>query len=54
MTAPSPFHSGEIAVQERVGVHERAERSAAHSIRDHLIEQNQDFYTLLPLSLIHI
>ena len=49
MTAPSPFHSGEIAVQERVGVHERAERSAAHSIRDHLIEQHRDFYTLLPM-----
>lgn len=49
MTAPLPFHAGEIAVQERVGVHDRAERSAAHSIRDHLIEQHRDFYTLLPM-----
>lgn len=49
MTAPSPFHAGEIAVQERVGVHERAERSATHSIRDHLIEQHRDFYPLLPM-----
>ncbi len=48
MIATSPFHSGKIAVQERVGVHERAEHSAAHSIRDHLIEQHRDFYTLLP------
>ena len=49
MRGQSPFHAGELAVQERVGVHERAERSAAHSIRDHLIEQHRDFYTLLPM-----
>ena len=49
MTGQSPFHAGEIAVQERVGVHERAERSAAHSIRDYLIEQHRDFYPLLPM-----
>jgi predicted pyridoxine 5'-phosphate oxidase superfamily flavin-nucleotide-binding protein len=52
MRGQSPFHAGELAVQERVGVHERAERSAAHSIRDHLIEQHRDFYTLLPMLFI--
>jgi len=49
MTGQSPFHAGEIAVQERVGVHEWAERSAAHSVRDYLIEQHRDFYPLLPM-----
>ncbi len=49
MTGTTPFHPGEVAVQERVGVHARAARSGAHSIRDHLIEQHRDFYPLLPM-----
>lgn len=50
MSSQAPFHAGEIAVQERVGVQDRAERSGRHSIRDHLIEQHRDFYPLLPMA----
>lgn len=49
MTEIPLFHQGEIAVQTRAGVADRAARSGAHSIRNHLIEQHQDFYPLLPM-----
>lgn len=44
----SPFHAGEIAVQERLGVRAKVEAQGRRFIRDYLTEQHQLFYTQLP------
>lgn len=44
----SPFHRGEQAIQDRVGVRERAEALGRRVIRDHLTEQHQTFFAGLP------
>ena len=49
---PSPFHAGEIALQQRVGVHERVEQMGRRMIRDHLVEQHREFFALLPTLLV--
>ncbi|MEL7448249.1 MAG: pyridoxamine 5'-phosphate oxidase family protein [Pseudomonadota bacterium] len=46
--ASSPFHSGEIAVQERMGVRESIEPWARKVVRSWMPEQHRDFYTQLP------
>lgn len=43
-TTGSPFHSGEIAVQSRLGVREQMERFGSQAIRDFMPNQHQDFY----------
>ncbi len=43
----SPFHIGEQAVQERLGVR-GVETWARRAVRDHLTEQHRDFHTSLP------
>lgn len=48
----SPFHKGEQAVQERVGVRDRIESSARRVVRDHLPHQHRAFYGQLPFVLI--
>jgi len=49
---PSPFHSGEQQVQERVGVRERMEAFGRRAIRDHMPDQHRDFYAKLPFVLL--
>lgn len=44
----SPFHAGEIAVQERVGVRAQMEAQGRRVIRDYLTEQHRQFYAQLP------
>lgn len=44
----SPFHEGERAIQERVGVKERILRFAHRAIRDHMPDQHRAFYGKLP------
>ncbi len=51
-TESSPFHAGEQALQERLGVREKVERFGRRAIRDHLIEQHRDFYAKLPFLLL--
>ncbi len=46
-----PFHTGEVAVQARLGVAERMHEIGAHVIRDRMPEQHQRFYEQLPLML---
>lgn len=46
--AESPFHPGEIEVQERLGVRNKIDQQGRRSIRDYLIEQHRQFYTQLP------
>jgi len=46
--AASPFHPGERAIQQRVGVRERVEEGGRRLIRDFLPEQHREFYASLP------
>jgi predicted pyridoxine 5'-phosphate oxidase superfamily flavin-nucleotide-binding protein len=48
----SPFHTGELQVQTRLGVAEKIAEIGRRIIRDHLIQQHIDFYALLPLILV--
>lgn len=40
----SPFHSGELEVQRRIGVDQQVADIGRRMIRDHLLQQHQDFY----------
>lgn len=50
--APSPFHRGEQAIQERLGVRLQVEEVGRRFIRDCLPEQHRSFYRLLSYVLI--
>lgn len=52
MLESSPWHSGEIALQESVGMVERMAEIGRRTIRDHLIAQHRDFYPLLPVVVL--
>lgn len=49
---PSPFHPGEQAAQQRLGVREQMERFGSRVIRDYLPGQHRDFYRQLPFVLV--
>jgi len=51
-SALSPFHAGELAVQERVGVRELAHSSGARGIRSFMPEQHRAFFNDLPLMVL--
>jgi predicted pyridoxine 5'-phosphate oxidase superfamily flavin-nucleotide-binding protein len=44
----TPWHEGERAVQERVGVRERLEQLGARVIRDAMPDQHREFFSQLP------
>lgn len=44
----SPYHEGELSIQESAGVAERIARVGRRNIRDHLIEPHRAFYPQLP------
>ncbi len=48
----SPFHAGERAVQERLGVRERLERQGRQMVRAFLPAQHRAFYAGLPWLLV--
>lgn len=48
----SPYHAGEQAVQERIGVRERAERAGRRIIRDFMPEQHRRFFSEMPFVVI--
>jgi len=48
----SPFHRGEQAIQERLGVREQMERFGSRVIRDHMPQQHRDFYQQLPFIFV--
>jgi predicted pyridoxine 5'-phosphate oxidase superfamily flavin-nucleotide-binding protein len=48
----SPFHDGEKAVQERVGVRDLAERVGRAIIRDHMPAQHRTFFANLPYLVV--
>ena len=50
--AESPFHQGELAVQERAGVRDKIETFARRVVLDHMPDQHRAFYNKLPFVLI--
>lgn len=48
----SPFHEGELALQERSGVRERIDRASRRMIRDFMPEEHRLFFEELPFLVI--
>jgi ferredoxin-NADP reductase/MOSC domain-containing protein YiiM/predicted pyridoxine 5'-phosphate oxidase superfamily flavin-nucleotide-binding protein len=48
----SPFHRGEKEIQSRLGIQEKMEEKGRRVIRDHMPEQNLEFFAQLPLLMI--
>lgn len=48
----SPWHRGEVALQESVGLAARLAELGPRVIRDHLTEQHRNFYPLLPFIVL--
>ncbi|TAM50714.1 MAG: pyridoxamine 5'-phosphate oxidase [Paraburkholderia sp.] len=48
----APFHAGEIAVQTRAGVREKAEIGGRRGIRRYLPEQHRQFFAQLPFIVL--
>lgn len=48
----SPFHRGELAVQERVGVRRQLDGQARRGIRNYLPEQHRRFFAQLPFIVV--
>jgi len=47
-SAASPFHAGEQAIQQRLGVRDRIESVGRRIIRNVLLDQHREFYAQLP------
>lgn len=54
MIHPTPFHAGEIAVQNRAGVADRTREMASRAIRDAMPVQHQEFFGNLPLMFLSL
>jgi len=50
--AASPFHPGERAIQQRLGVRERVEDGGRRLIRNFLPDEHRDFYARLPFLVL--
>ena len=48
----SPFHAGELAIQAKMGVKERADRLGRRMIREYLTEQHQEFFSQLAYIIV--
>lgn len=48
----SPFHAGELAVQERAGTLAQSAVSGRRGIRDHMPDQHRAFFAQLPFMLV--
>ncbi|OEZ97355.1 pyridoxamine 5'-phosphate oxidase family protein [Duganella sp. HH101] len=48
----SPFHAGELAIQQRVGVREQMAGAGAAGVRDYMPDQHRQFFGELPLFFI--
>lgn len=44
----SPFHEGELAIQERVGVREKIDAQGRSAVRRYLTDQHREFFPMLP------
>jgi predicted pyridoxine 5'-phosphate oxidase superfamily flavin-nucleotide-binding protein len=52
VTTPSPFHAGEQALQERLGVRASVERAGRRTIRSFLPEAHREALASFPLALV--
>lgn len=52
MRSESPFHSGELAIQARLGIQERIDRQGRRIIREYLTEQHQQFFARLSYLIV--
>lgn len=50
--AASPFHTGEQAMQERIGVRELMQRRGSRTIHSSMPDQHRSFYEQLPLLVV--
>lgn len=50
--ATSPWHAGEVEIQQRLGVAERMDTFGRRVIRDHMPDQHRTFYAQLPFLLV--
>lgn len=50
--SPSPFHRGEQAIQQQLGVREQMERFGSRVIRDYMPQQHREFYQQLPFIFV--
>ncbi|MBG4956653.1 pyridoxamine 5'-phosphate oxidase family protein [Pseudomonas aeruginosa] len=48
----SPFHTGELAIQERAGVREQVAGFGSRAIRTFMPDQHREFFSLLSLLLV--
>ncbi|MEL6554781.1 MAG: pyridoxamine 5'-phosphate oxidase family protein [Cyanobacteria bacterium J06621_11] len=48
----SPFHEGELAIQEKLGVRDRIDRQGRRMIRDYLTCQHRQFFSQLPYVVV--
>jgi uncharacterized protein len=48
----SPFHSGELAIQARLGVQEQIDKQGRRVIREFLTEQHRQFFAQLPYAIV--
>ncbi|NEQ74681.1 MAG: flavin-nucleotide-binding protein [Okeania sp. SIO2C9] len=48
----SPFHSGELAIQARLGIQNRMDRQGRRMIREYLTKEHQEFFAQLPYVII--
>lgn len=48
----SPWHAGELAIQQSIGVVEHMDRPGRLYVRDFLLDQHREFYPLLPFIAI--
>ncbi len=48
----TPFHEGELALQERVGVKEKVARFAPRGIRPFMPDEHREFFEQLPFGLV--
>ena len=51
-TTTTPFHKGELALQERLGVKDMVGNYAPRVIRDHMPNQHRDFFSTLPYFML--
>ncbi|WP_137806701.1 pyridoxamine 5'-phosphate oxidase family protein [Pseudomonas sp. G(2018)] len=49
---PSPWHAGEKAMHEKVGIAENMEAYGQRVIRDYMPDQHRDFYRQLPFMIV--
>jgi predicted pyridoxine 5'-phosphate oxidase superfamily flavin-nucleotide-binding protein/NAD(P)H-flavin reductase len=51
-SSTSPFHEGEVAIQERLGIREDVEAVGRRFIRPYMPDQHRDFFEQLPFMII--